>query len=354
MKSILSLFLLIISLSCFGQKNKETLMNLLGTMPKPPELFVDTLEKIKIENGWRYKIRYLSEDSSSIFHTPKDYITAYLFVPNHTIRGKLPAMIAIHQDGNRNYLGKDEPAGIAGDDDQHYGIELYKQGYVVICPDRFYHGNRRRISKPDTLTNLWYEESLQATEHWAGQLMSVGRSTMGKEVYDLERTIDVLYKMPVVNKNKIGAIGHSAGGNALAYFMFADTRVKIGVSSCGVFEMADWFDEKAPSKRYAYTAIPGFLNVARTSDFVGLIAPRPFLMTRGIWEWGQENAQNKTNSTNHVKSTQKLYNEALSYYKNLKLGKNLKVIYFDEDGGRHGFPPKVKKQVYAWIASYLK
>jgi cephalosporin-C deacetylase-like acetyl esterase len=82
--------------------------------------------------------------------------------------------------------------------------------------------NRRRISKPDTLTNLWYEESLQATEHWAGQLMSVGRSTIGKEVYDLERTMDVLYNMSVVDKNKIGAIGHSAGGNALVYFMFAD------------------------------------------------------------------------------------------------------------------------------------
>jgi hypothetical protein len=182
--------------------------------------------------------------------------------------------------------------------------------------------NRRRISKPDTLTNLWYEESLQATEHWAGQLMSVGRSTIGKEVYDLERTMDVLYNMSVVDKNKIGAIGHSAGGNALAYFMFADTRVKIGVSSCGVFEMADWFDEKAPSKRYAFTAIPGFLNIARTSDFVGMIAPRPFLMTRGLWEWGQDNPKNKASSIDHVKSTEKLYNEAFSYYKKLESGEN--------------------------------
>jgi hypothetical protein len=88
MKSILSLFLLIISLSCMGQKNKQMLMNLLGTMPKPPALFVDTLEKTDIENGWRYKIRYLSEDSSAIFHTPKDYITAYLFVPNHSVGTK--------------------------------------------------------------------------------------------------------------------------------------------------------------------------------------------------------------------------------------------------------------------------
>jgi hypothetical protein len=130
--------------------------------------------------------------------------------------------------------------------------------------------------------------------------------------------------------------------------------LQIGVSSCGVFEMADWFDEKAPSKRYAFTAIPRFLNIARTSDFVGMIAPRPFLMTRGLWEWGQDNPKNKASSIDHVKSTEKLYNEAFSYYKKLESGENLKAIYFDEGGGRHAFPPKVKKQVYAWIASYLK
>jgi hypothetical protein len=44
----------LISLSSMGQKNKQMLMNLLGTMPKPPALFVDTLEKTDIENGWRY------------------------------------------------------------------------------------------------------------------------------------------------------------------------------------------------------------------------------------------------------------------------------------------------------------
>lgn len=203
-----------------------------------------------------------------------------------------------------NYIGKNEPAGLSGDEDQHYGLELYKQGYIVICPDRFYHGNRRRISNPDTLANLWYEEALKATEHWGGQLMSVGRNAIGKEVYDLKRTMDVLYNTPVVDKNKIGAIGHSAGGNALAYFMFADQRVKLGVSSCGVFEMAEWFDENAPNKRMAFTAIPEFVNVAHTSDFIGLIAPRPFLMTRGIWEWGKGNTKEKTQSIDHVKSTE--------------------------------------------------
>jgi dienelactone hydrolase len=356
MKRTLTLLLaiLVLSFSSYAQKNKDLLFKLLGDMPKPPSLTVDTVEKESIDGGWRYKIRYLSEDSNTYFHTHRDYIDAYLFIPHHSKDSKLPAIIAIHQDGAHSYIGKDEPAGLAGDEDQHYGLEIFKRGYIVICPDRFYHGNRRRIANPDTLADLWNEGTILSAEHWGGQLMSVGRTAMGKEVYDLERTMDVLYTIPAVDKNRIGAIGHSAGGNALAYFMFADQRVKIGVSSCGVFEMADWFDEKVPMKRYAFTVIPNFVNTARTSDFIGHIAPRPFLMTRGVWEWGKEDDKEKVNSIDHVKGTQILYNEAFSYYATVKSDKNLKVIYFDEDGGRHAFPPKLKRQVYEWIDSYFK
>lgn len=354
MKRLLTAFLLLITFSAFAQKDRKELIKLLGNMPVPPASSVDTLEKISITGGWRYKIRYLAEDSNAYFHTSKDYITAYLFIPKHQKNDQLPAIIAIHQDGAHNYIGKNEPAGISGDEDQHYGIELYKRGYVVICPDRFYHGNRRRISNPDTLADLWNEGAILATEHWAGQLMSVGRNATGKEVYDLQRTMDVLYTIPFIDKNRIGAIGHSAGGNALAYFMFADPRVCLGVSSCGVFEMAEWFDEKVPMKRYAFTVIPNFANTARTADFVGQIAPRPFLMTRGLWEWGKGDAREKLNSANHVKSTQQLYREALPYYAKTNSVKNLQVIYFDENEGKHSFPPVVKERVYQWIDSYLK
>ena len=83
MKRFLTLFLVIFVLPCAAQKNKDVLLKLLGDMPKPPALSVDTLEKISLGGGWRYKIRYLSEDSNTYFHTHKDYIDAYLFIPGH-------------------------------------------------------------------------------------------------------------------------------------------------------------------------------------------------------------------------------------------------------------------------------
>lgn len=341
-----------ITANSFAQKQQKFL-DILGKMPTKPVLHIDTLEKKKLDNGWRYKIKYLAEDSNQLFHTPKDFIYAYLFIPNSGKDKKLPAIVAIHQDGNHNYLGYLETAGIAGDADQHYGLELFNRGYIVICPDRFLHAERRRISKPDTLADCFDEADI-AEQHWVGQLQLMGRNFVGKEVYDLIISADVLCTVPNVDKSKIGAVGHSAGGYILPYFMFADKRISVGAASCGVFELVDWFDEHAIRKRNVMSVIPGLATVGRTSDFVGMIAPRPFLMTRGMNEWGNGDDQQKLDSKRHVDGTQLLDSGARKYYVALNANKNLKTIYFDENGGGHAFPPKVKGEVYLWLDTYLK
>jgi len=347
-----SVVFLIRAIISIGQNEQKLLLSI-GVFPSKPTLQVDTLEKTKLENGWRYKIKYLAEDSNIIFHTPKDYIYAYLFVPYSAKFNKTPAIVAIHQDGNHNYMGYLETAGLAGDADQHYGLELFNRGYVVICPDRFLHAIRRRIAKPDSLADCFDEADI-AEQHWVGQLQLMGRNFVNKEVYDLILTTDVLCSISNVDKNRIGAIGHSAGGYILAYFMFVDKRISVGVSSCGVFELIDWFAEDAIRKRNMMSVIPGLATVGRTSDFVGLIAPRPFLMTRGLNEWGSVNAKQKMDSKKHVEGTKLLDKEARRYYKAVNADKNLKIIYFDENGGEHSFPPKVKEEVYSWLDSYLK
>jgi dienelactone hydrolase len=280
-------------------QKEQQLKSVLGTMPPKPPLKIDTLEKLKIDKGWRYRIKFLAEDSNKIFKSPKDYIYAYVFVPDESKYKKLPGIIAIHQDGSHNYLGYLETAGFGGDADQHYGLELFKRGYIVICPDRFLHAERRRIAKPDTLADV-FEQADIAEQHWVGQLQLMNRNFIGKEVYDLILTTDVLCKIPNLDKNRIGAIGHSAGGYVLAYFMFADKRIKAGASSCGVFELVDWFAEDAIRKRNVLSVIPGLAAVGRTSDYIGLIAPRPFLITRGLNEWGSSDDKQKLDSKRHV------------------------------------------------------
>ena len=46
----------------------------------------------------------------------------YLFVPNHKIREKLPAIAAIHQDGPNSLKGRLEPTEIDGDKEMFYAL----------------------------------------------------------------------------------------------------------------------------------------------------------------------------------------------------------------------------------------
>lgn len=351
-KTIIAAAMLLCIATAFAQKEKK-LTELLGKMPEKPAIKIDTLESVRVGEGWRHKVRYLAEEADERLRTPKDYIQAYVFVPDKAKKQKLPGIVAIHQDGGHNYIGYREVAGIMGDADQKYGLELYQRGYIVICPNRFLHAERRRITHPDTLADV-YDEAEKAMDHRCGQLLMTGRNFTGKEVYDLMLTTDVLCLIHGLDKDRIGAIGHSAGGYVLASFMFADKRIKAGASSCGVFEMADWYDEDAIRKRRPFGVIPGMIGTARTSDYIGHIAPRPFLMTRGMHEWGKGSDKEKDESKRHVEGTQLLDREARVYYKAKKADDRLKTIYFEEAEGNHIFPLKVKEEVYTWLDGWLK
>lgn len=330
--------------------NRIKFLKLLGKFPSPPPLQIDTLEKVQLENGIRYKIEFTSEFEDTKFDRSIDRIKAYLFIPKHKFGEKLPAIIAIHQDGERSDIGKLEPAGIEGSSDQFYGLELFKKGYVVICPDRFPHGERRKLKNvspqmPPMMQNisLWMR--------WTGQLILSGRTYLGKEVYDLMRATDVLCSLDFVAKERIGAIGHSAGGNILVYFMFVDKRIKAGVSSCGFFELLDYYNDNNKNFANAAFAIPGLAQIGKSADYLSYIAPRPLLFTRGLWEYGKENEQEKMLSEEHVSKTRNIETFVRKSYKYLNANDKLKVIYFE---GGHSFPGEVRETAYKFLDNYLK
>jgi len=99
------------------------------------------------------------------------------------------------------------------------------------------------------------------------------RTYFGKEIYDLMRAVDVLCSYDFVDKGKIGAIGHSAGGNILVYFMFVDKRVQVGVSSCRFFELVDFYSEASTSFSNSVFALPGLTKIGRSADYLAFLAP---------------------------------------------------------------------------------
>lgn len=332
-----------------GQTDKK-LSEILGSYPEKPNLSIDTLETVELENGWRYKIKYLAEDSIPSLGIPKDWIFAYLFVPNAEDNKKRPGIVAIHQDDVNYHIGKSESAGILGDSTMFYGLELYNQGYVVICPDRFYHADRRLLSK----VRPWYrkeninsERDRMLLDYQAGLLFLQGRTVYSKEAYDVSRAVDVLFSSNTVDKENIGIIGHSAGGNVIPYAMFFDKRIKLGVSSCGVFEITRSFKMDIPQPFPALMVIPGLVeNNFTTADYLKSIYPRSLLLTRGKHEWGKGDAGSIA-MVNELKEFEKVYKSN---------GENgdFKTIVFEEDGGKHAFPDSVRKDVYKWIDERLK
>jgi dienelactone hydrolase len=331
---------------------KQELTRVLGDFPEPPELQIDTLESVKLENGWRYKIEYLVENEDTLFDIPKDIVRAYLFIPYHEKGEKLPGIIAIHQDGNPQnaHLGKLETAGIEGDTTLFYGLELFNRGYIVICPDRFTHGERVNNGNPAESI----EQLIFPAEKRIGELILRGRTGIGKRVYDLMRATDILYSLEEIDKERIGAITHSGGGNYLVYFMFMDPRVKLGVSSCGFNDLIDTYNHNYPMNILSSLALPGLAKVGRSADYLAYLAPRPVLMTRGTGEFGKNSPEQIQRSADHVNSTKNIENYARKRYTEMGTSDNLKYVIFDENEGSHSFPYSLRQYAYIWIDDHLK
>ena len=102
----------------------------------------------------------------------------------------------------------------------------------------------------------------------------------------------------------------------------------------------------------ATLSVTSCLPMSASADYIAHLAPRPFLMTRGLWEWGSKGKWGRF-SEEHVAETRDIEAHARSRYEELGASAALQVIYFEEKGGDHAFPPGVKGQVYGWLDQHL-
>ena len=350
---IVTLFLsLLCSFYCMAATtpSRDTLIELLGVMPERQPLQIDTLETVKLENGVRHKIKYFIEPGNPALDTPDDWGFAYLFIPYSAKMHKTPAIVAIHQDDVYFHIGKSEPAGLMGDSTMYYGKELFDRGYAVICPDRYYHADRRQtcqnwgdISEPDAERDFFSQLKRN------GVLLSEGRNSCGKEAYDLSRAVDVLLSLPEVDTENIGAIGHSAGANAMSYFVLYDTRIKAAVANCGTSEINSYFNYNRRGVMVGSIALPGSVKMGvDTHDYIAKIAPRSLFIIQGAHQWG--NGKPDPNDED-IKTELDIFEKS---YLGENNGTDVTTLLFEENDGRHSFPAGVKEQAYKWLDERLK
>lgn len=223
-----------------------------GEFPGPARkvpLELEMLEETRAEGIIRRRLRYRTEHDSRV--------TAWLLVPDADAARPRPAALCLQQTTD---VGKDEPAGLRGDPELHYALELTRRGWVTLSPDY-----------PSFGEHAW---DFAAHPQYASGTM--------KAIWDNVRAVDLLQGLPGVDPDRIAVIGHSLGGHNAIFTALFEPRLKAVVSSCGfcTFTRDDIPSWTGP--RYMPRIADRFGNdVARVPfdfpELLAAIAPRPFL-----------------------------------------------------------------------------
>ena len=325
---------------------RDGFLALLGEPPaERPPLDVEVLSEADHEGHTLQRIAYTT--------VPGERVQAYLLLPRGN-RGRKPGVLAIHQDGaDRPYqFGGSEPAGVNGDPELPYGRELCQRGYVVICPDRFPFGSRSlaRSTHRETFAQFpvfgrFQDQELDLTESlyrgcMANRLLFEGWTAMGKELLELQRALDVLCALPDTDGERLGAIGHSAGGFLTALLMFVDPRIKVGCASSGTFLIKNIYGQARlrPINGFgSMLAVPGMVKWGDIDDVLAGLAPRPYLETHG--DFTQEMVDEKSG-------------KARARYAALQVEVRYQSIVYDAQA--HVFRADMRQKSYDWFDRWLK
>lgn len=325
---LLSNKVVISEISQWQKKRENIVSRLYSTIGSPPvhrnTRTIETLYEEELQDYKRRKICYIVGDD--------DNITAYLLIPNH-VKLPAPAIVAMHQTVNS---GKDEVVGLDGYRDFAYGHELATRGYVVIAPDYLTAGERIYPSEESFASAPFYEQY----PDW---------SMVGKNIEDSMAAVDVLHTLDYVDKDKIGAIGHSHGGHNTIFAMALDERIKAGVSNCGMSILSEEEERLEWSLEDGYIYIPAlrkyFLEDQEPpfdiNEIAALIAPRPWLNVSSYFDKAYGNQEFLAEIGIQLYQVYKLY------------GKQNAFSYFMH-GNDHSFPQYSRVLAYSWLDRFLK
>ena len=262
---------------------------------------------------------------------------AYLLVPHaaETSEEKLPGILAIHQHGGRFYVGKSEPVGLSARSDFFYAKELCERGYVVLVPDLLCFESRRppefRREEGTSPAGFDYEK------FEAMRYLLDGSTLQGKYLADLSVALDVLAGLDNVDAGRLGAIGHSLGGQESIWLSWYDDRLSAAVSSCGMSRYEAIVRDELTHNFAAY--VPGLTALGDIEDILASIAPQPMMLTSG--------AKDRIFPIDAVRA---VYDQLGETYASMGHADRFNGVVFDD---AHAYPPAMREQSYEWLDEHL-
>ncbi|MFT5470143.1 MAG: dienelactone hydrolase, partial [Verrucomicrobiales bacterium] len=275
----------------------------------------------------RQKIEYFSDSKDN----PR--IRAWLFSPTaksslepgNGSAYKRAAILCLHQTTR---YGKDEPAGLEGNEEMFYALELARRGFVTLAPDYVGFGEYSAVT---TFSNKYASVTM-------------------KGVVDHMRAMDILSGLPGADPERIGCIGHSLGGfNAMFVSMF-DPRIKVIVSSGGYVSWRGYADLAGDLKAWANPKVYMPLISSKfhndpdlmpfdLHEFVAALAPRPFFVNAPLHD-----------NICAVDGVRETLIAARPVYKLLGA---LDALQSEHPDCGHAFPPEVREKAYQFLEKYL-
>jgi pimeloyl-ACP methyl ester carboxylesterase len=294
------------------------MQSVMGPVPRPEQsvsLGMEVLKTTQLSFGLRRKIRYHTDDSAQWVH-------AWLFVPFPGSDPR-PAVLCLHQT---TAIGKDEPAGLGGNENLHYARELAERGFVTLAPDYPSFGDSK-------------DYDFLADDYVSGTM---------KAIFDNMRAIDLLQSLPEVDAERIGCIGHSLGGHNTMFTAAFDERIRALVSCCGFTRFHKYYEGNL--KGWTSLRYMPRIDSEHGSDpdrvpfdfpeIIGSFAPRAFLAVSPV---GDSNFE--------VSGVRASIQSALPIYQLHGKPENLQAIY-PESG--HDFPPAARETAYRFLERHLK
>lgn len=294
--------------------------------------------------------------------------TEAMFLKPAGAKGKLPAILALHDHSGRKYFGHRKisradakvPPLIRQHVEEYYdGVwwanEIARRGYAVLVPDAFLFGSRRvRLADvPRVMSGLLEEGNpdndaeIVAYNQWARQhehsvaksLLCAGTTMPGVVVGEDQRALDYLCSREDVDAGRVGCCGLSSGGLRTLFLAGLDDRV---AAACCVGMMTTWRDFGL-NKSYTHTWMiypPGLPKDLDYPEILGLRAPLPTLV---------QNAEgDQLYTLPEMKRADRMLSEI---YKKAGAAGHYQATFHP---GTHRFSRKMQTEAFGWLDSWLR
>lgn len=227
--------------------------------------------------------------------------TEAIFLKPKGAKGRLPAVVGLHDHGGNKYFGTRKitrtsaelhPVMKRHQDDYYGGVawanELARRGYAVLVHDVFTFASRRmrandlpKVIKGDLVeSNPESEAEINAYNRFASNhehliaksLFCAGTTWPGTFSAEDQRAVDYLAARDDVDPERLGCCGLSGGGLRTVYLAGLDERIRC---ACCVGMMTTWRDYLL-NKCHTHTwmiYIPGLPPDLDYPEILGLRAP---------------------------------------------------------------------------------